>query len=140
MIRLMLLVFAALVLVAAPVQAGDKGSIEVTAKLVEIPGKFPPDDLYDYAYVMKYQVQGGELDGKTILVAHYKPRRERKKIKDQMKKYVGGTLKRFKQGDVHVMTLEPDLQKIWQGAVIDDFFATDRKSTRYWCLKADPKK
>jgi hypothetical protein len=38
------------------------------------------------------------------------------------------------------MTLDPDLQKIWQGAVIDDFFATDRKSTRYWCLTVDPKK
>jgi len=138
--RLILLALAALLLAVAPAQAGDKDPIEVTAKLVEIPGKFPPDDLYDYAYVMKYKVQGGKLDGKTILVAHYKPRRARKKIKDQMKKHVGGKLKKFKQGDVHVMTLEPDLQKIWQGAVIDDFFATDRKSTRYWCLKVDPKK
>jgi hypothetical protein len=138
--RLMLLAFAALLLVVAPAQAGDKDTIEVTAKLVEIPGKFPPDDLYDYAYVMKYKVQGGKLDKKTILVAHYKPRRARKKIKDQMKKHVGGKLKKFKQGDVHVMTLEPDLQKIWQGAVIDDFFAADRKSTRYWCLKVDLKK
>jgi hypothetical protein len=138
--RLMLLVFAALLLAVAPAQAGDKDPIEVTAELVEIPGKFPPDDLYDYAYVMKYKVQGGKLDGKTILVAHYKPRRARKKIKDQMKKHVGGKLKKFKQGDVHVMTIDPDLQKIWQGAVIDDFFAIDRKSTRYWCLKVDPKK
>ena len=137
--RLILLAFASLLLAVAPVQAGDD-TIEVTAKLVEIPGKFPPDDLYDYAYVMKYKVQGGKLDKKTILVAHYKPRRARKKIKDQMMKYVGGKLKKFKQGDVHVMTLDPDLQKIWQGAVIDDFFASDRKSTRYWCLKVDPKK
>ena len=140
MIRLTLLAFAALLLVVTPAQAGDKDPIEVTAKLVEIPSKFPPDDLYDYAYVMKYKVVGGEWDGKSILVAHYKPRRARKKIKDQMKKHVGGKLKRFKQGAVHVMTLDPDLQKIWQGAVIDDFFASDRKSTRYWCLKVDPKK
>ncbi len=138
--RPMLLVFAALFFIAAPVRAGDQKPIDVTAKLVEIPSKFPPDDLYDYAYVMKYRVVGGKLDGKTILVAHYKPRRARKKIKDQMKKYVDGKLKRFKQGDMHVMTLDPDLQKIWQGAVIDDFFASDRKSTRYWCLKVDPKK
>jgi hypothetical protein len=138
--RLMLLAFAALLLVVTPVQAGDQNQVEVTAKLVEIPGKFPPDDLYDYAYVMKYKVTGGKLDGQTILVAHYKPRRARKKIKDQMNKHVGGKLKRFKQGDVHVMTLDPDLQKIWPGAVIDDFFAADRTSTRYWCLKVDPKK
>lgn len=135
-----LLVVAALLLVVLPVRAGEQKPIVVTAKLVEIPSKFPPDDLYDYAYVMKYEVAGGKLDGKTILVAHYKPRRARKKIKDQMKKYVGGKLKHFKQGDVHVMTLDPDLQKIWQGAVIDDFFSSDRKSTRYWCLKVDPKK
>jgi hypothetical protein len=121
--------------------AGDKGkTIEVTAELTEIPSKFPPDDLYDYAYVMKYKVSGGDLDGKEILVAHYKPRRARKKIKDKMKKHVGGKLKRFKVGDKHKMELDPDLQKIWQGAVIDDFFASDRKSTRYWCLKVDPAK
>ena len=39
--------------------------IQVKAKLIEIPGKFPPDDLYDYAYVLKYQVIGGTLDKKN---------------------------------------------------------------------------
>src|SRR4051794_22578863 len=34
---------------------GDPEPISVTAKLVEIPSKFPPDDLYDYAYVMRYE-------------------------------------------------------------------------------------
>lgn len=135
--RALLLAAALILLAAAPARAEEKKPIEVTAKLTEIPSKFPPDDLYDYAYVMKYQVIGGELDGKTVLVAHYKPRRARKDIKDQMKKYVGGNLKRFKEGDAHQMTLDPDLQKIWTGAVIDDFFAGDRRSVRYWCLKAD---
>ena len=119
--------------------AGEKRkTVEVTAELIEIPSKFPPDDLYDYAYVMKYKVTGGALDGQEILVAHYKPRRPRKKIKDKMDEHVDGKLKRFKQGDKHKLVLDPDLQSIWKGAVIDDFFATDRKSTRYWCLKADP--
>jgi hypothetical protein len=112
--------------------------LNVTAKLVEIPSKFPPDDLYDYAYVMRYEVSGGPLDKQSILVAHYKPRQPRSKIKDKQKDHVGGSLKAFVVGDVHRMTLNPDLKKIWKGPVIDDFAATDRKSVRYWCLKVDP--
>ena len=135
-----LLIAALGCLLAAPLASAGDLEVKVTAKLVEIPSKFPPDDLYDYAYVMKYEVTKGDMKGKTILVAHYKPRQKRKKIKDRMKEFVGGKLKKFKQGDVHEMVLDPKLDKIWQGAVVDDFFATDRKSTRYWCLKVNPAK
>ena len=135
-----LLVVLALALTTATLWAkeADQGTLQVKAKLVEIPSKFPPNDLYDYAYVMKYQVEGGKLDKQFIYVAHYKPRMARKKIKDKMKKYVGGTLKKFKEGDVHQLLLEPNLQKIWQDALVDEYFATDKKSTRYWCLKVNP--
>ena len=112
--------------------------VEVTAKLVEIPSKLPPDDLYDYAYVMRYQVIGGPMDKQQIYVAHYKPRVPRAKIKDAMKGHVGGKLRSFTQGDVHKLKLSPDLKSIWKGALVDEFSATDRKSTRYWCLEADP--
>jgi hypothetical protein len=112
--------------------------IEVTAKLVEIPSKLPPDDLYDYAYVMRYQVQGGALDKQFILVAHYKPLQPRSKIKDKMKAQVGGKLRSFNQGDVHKLKLSPDLKEIWKGALLDEYSVTDRKSVRYWCLQADP--
>jgi hypothetical protein len=139
--RCLSLLFAILQLASQAVNAGEVSkTLEVTAKLIDIPGEFPEDDLYDYAYVMKYRVIGGKLDGNEILVAHYKPRRARQNIKDQMQKFVSGKLKRFKQGDRHKLTLDPELEKIWHGAVIDDFFATDRKSTRYWCLKVDPAK
>ncbi len=113
------------------------GTFKVTAKLVKIPGKLPPDDLYDYAYVMKYLVIGGKLDKQTLLVAHYKPRQARTKISGKMKKVVGGKLKRFKEGAVHELTLTPHMRKIFKGAVVDEFFATDRKSARYWCLNVD---
>src|SRR3954453_12061948 len=125
--------------VAATAPALAAGApLVVTAKLVEIPSKFPPDDLYDYAYVMRYEVIGGPMDKQSILVAHYKPRQPRGKIKDQMKDKVGGKLRSFKQGDVHKLELSPELKKIWQGAVVDEFAATDRKSVRYWALVADP--
>jgi hypothetical protein len=116
----------------------DASALEVTAKLVEIPSKPPPDDLYDYAYVMRYQVQGGPLDKQLLLVAHYKPLQPRSKIKDKMKSHVGGKLRNFTQGDVHKLRLSPDLKGIWKGALVDEYSSTDRKSLRYWCLQVDP--
>ena len=116
----------------------EGAALEVTAKLVEIPSKIPPDDLYDYAYVMRYQVQGGALDGQFILVAHYKPLVPRSKIKDKMKAHVAGKLRSFNQGDVHKLKLVADLKSIWKGALVDEYAATDHKSIRYWCLQADP--
>jgi hypothetical protein len=119
-------------------QADNASPVEVTAKLLEIPSKMPPDDLYDYAYVMRYQVQGGPLDKQLILVAHYKPLVPRSKIKDKMKAQVGGKLRSFNQGDVHKLKLAPDLKAIWKGALVDEYAATDHKSVRYWCLQVDP--
>jgi hypothetical protein len=137
--RAFLLPALALALLPAVLAAAAASEpITVTAKLVEIPSSMPPDDLYDYAYVMRYQVIGGPMDKQQILVAHYKPRLPRAKIKDGMKAHVGGKLRSFTQGDVHKLKLSPDLKSIWKGALVDEFSATDRKSIRYWCLEADP--
>jgi hypothetical protein len=123
---------------ATSARADTAAPLEVTAKLVEIPSKLPPDDLYDYAYVMRYQVQGGPLDKQFILVAHYKPLQPRSKIKDKMKSQVGGKLRSFNTGDVHKLKLLADLKSVWKGALVDEYAATDRKSVRYWCLQVDP--
>jgi hypothetical protein len=112
--------------------------LTVTAKIVEIPSKFPPDDLYDYAYVMRYEVIGGPMNGKPIYVAHYKPRQARNAIKDQMKKVVSGKVRNFHVGDVHKLQLTPDLKSVWKGALVDEFAATDHKTVRYFALVADP--
>jgi hypothetical protein len=117
---------------------GTPANVVVTAKLVEIPTKFPPDDLYDYAYVMRYEVVGGPMDKQSILVAHYKPRQPRSKISDQMKAHVSGKVRSFKTGDVHKLQLAPNLKALWKGALVDEFAASDRKSVRYWALVADP--
>jgi hypothetical protein len=127
-------VLAAVTVTAAAAAAA--APVVVSAKLVEIPSKFPPDDLYDYAYVMRYEVIGGPMDKQSVLVAHYKPRQPRSKIKDGMKAHVAGKLRNFVKGDVH--KLDPELKKIWSGALVDEFAATDRKSVRYWALEADP--
>ncbi len=140
--RLVPACFLALTLYAPASPAGEPAgtpgtTLEVTARLVNVPGKFPADDLYDYAYVMQYRVEGGELDKQLIYVAHYKPRRARAEIDDGMKKIVGGSLKRFEVNAVHRMVLTPELRKVWKGALVDEFFDSDRKSKRYFCLKAD---
>jgi hypothetical protein len=129
---------AAAMLSVGRLAIAQSSTLDVTAKLLEIPSKPPPDDLYDYAYVMRYQVQGGALDKQFLLVAHYKPLQPRSKIKDKMKSQVGGKLRSFTQGDVHKLRLSPDLKQIWKGALVDEYASTDRKSIRYWCLQADP--
>ena len=56
------------------------GSVEVTGRLLEIPGEFPANDLYNYAYVLKYQVlevHRGTVDAKEIFVAQYNPLKPR---------------------------------------------------------------
>lgn len=138
------LIQSAVVGLAALLLAGTGGTafaaepVTVTAKLVEIPTKLPPDDLYDYAYVMKYEVIGGPMDKQSILVAHYKPKQPRAKIKAPMKAHVGGKLRSFVQGDKHKLKLQPALKSVFTGAVIDEYAATDRKSVRYWALEVDP--
>ena len=112
--------------------------LEVTAKLVEIPSKMPPDDLYDYAYVMRYEVPGAPPDKRFLLVAHYKPLVARSKITGKMKAHASGKLRSFNAGDLHKLKLSADLKSIWKGALVDEYAATDRKSIRYWCLQVDP--
>jgi hypothetical protein len=119
-------------------RADDDAVISVVARLVEIPSKLPPDDLYDYAYVMRYEVIGGPLDKTSILVAHYKPLLARSKIKDGMKAHVKGKLRAFVQGDVHKLQLSSTLKKLWKGPLVDEFAAADRTHVRYFCLEADP--
>lgn len=128
---------------APPPAAGAEAALKVTAKLIKIPSKFPPNEMYDYAYVMQYQVIGGKLDKQKILVAHYNPRIPRNKITDKMRKVVKGKLKRFREGDVHELQIIAKwrkLKKKFGGQVEDRFFSADRKSTRYFCLRADPSK
>src|SRR5258707_8336448 len=133
-------VMAALVAIPGSARSDVDAStiVTVSAKLGEIPSKLPPDDRYDYAYVMKYEVVGGPMDKSSILVAHYKPLQPRAKIKDKMKEFVGGKLRSFTQGDLHKLKLTSDLKKIWKGPPLDEYPATDRKSVRYWCLEVDP--
>jgi len=114
-----------------------KGSIEVTAKLVEIPeGAIIKRDLYDYATVLKYQVlevHRGKVDGKTIYVGQYNPFKSRNDAADQRVKGVGGDLKAFRAGQVHRMALEVPIDDYFMGGMVNKYFEKST-GTIYWAV------
>ncbi|MCW5980177.1 MAG: hypothetical protein KIT09_18990 [Bryobacteraceae bacterium] len=115
------------------------GTAEVTARLVEIPGEFPPNDLYNYAYILKYKVlkvHRGSLPEGEILVAQYNPLKPRDKVQDEGSGKVGGHVTAFRAGDVHRMALESPVDQFWMGGIIDKYFEVP--GTRYWAVWTNP--
>lgn len=115
------------------------GTAEVTAKLVEIPGEFPSNDLYNYAYVLKYhvlKVHRGNIPAGEILVAHYNPLKPRDQVQDDVSGKVGGHLRAFRAGDIHRMALEAPVDQFWMGGIVDKYFAV--AGTRYWAVWTNP--
>lgn len=110
----------------------------VIARVVEIPGKFAPNDLYNYVYVMKYRVlkvEKGAYTEKEILVGHYNPLIPRKNIKDRMSLFVKGDADRFEVGVKHRLVLITPIESVWKDAVEDEYF--DSALTKYFALRAD---
>jgi hypothetical protein len=120
---------------SAAKSSGD--TIKMEARLIEIPGKFPSNDLYNYVYIMKYKVikvVKGAYTNKEILVGHYNPLVPRDGIKDKMAETVHGNVKRFEVNDRHMLTLFP-LEKVWKDAVEDDYTDADLES--YFAIVAN---
>lgn len=110
----------------------------VNAKLIEIPGKLPPNDLYNYVYIMKYQilsVEKGTCTGKEVLVGQYNPLIARGMIKDKMDQYVNGNVKTFVIGDKHVLKLIEPIESVWKDAIEDEYFDSDLP--KYYAIQTD---
>lgn len=126
---------------AAP--AGDPqlaahGSIEVTARLLEIPeGAIFQRDLYDYATILKYEVltvhRGALAKGDVIYVGHYNPWKPRAEAADKRVKVLGGTLRQFRAGAVHRLALEPSIDEQYMGGIVDKYFG-QHTTPAYWAL------
>jgi hypothetical protein len=111
------------------------GSVEVTARLEAIGGEFPPNKLYDYAYVMKYRVlkvHRGTVPDEYIYVGHYNPLKPRAEAQDKFSGKLGGNVTGFKVGDVHRMALEGPLDQHFMGGIIDKHIK--EKGPRYWAV------
>jgi len=121
----------------SPELAAD-GDTEVTAKIVSIGGDFPPNDLYDYEFVMKYRVlklHRGKVDGEEIFVGHYNPLKPRATAQDKFSGKVGGNVDHFQVGDVHHMALEGPLEQYFMGGIVDKHIK--EKGTRYRAVWTD---
>ena len=117
-------------------QADD--TLVIIARLIEIPGKFPPNDLYNYVYIMKYRVikvVKGSFAGREILVGHYNPLIPRKQIKDKMMSQVKGDVGKFEVNAQQRLVLIKPIERIWKDAVEDDY--SDSDEDKYFALKAD---
>lgn len=100
-------------------------------------GEFPANDLYEYAYVMKYTVDTvveGSFHDSTILVAHFDPRTPRSSIQGEQRGHVGGDVDGFHEGDRHYLVLRP-LDSAWTGAIEDDL--PQDPAPRWWASWAD---
>jgi hypothetical protein len=115
------------------------GNAEVTAQLVEILEPFPSNDLYNYAYVLKYRVlkvHRGQIPNGEILVGQYNPLKPRERVQDDVSGTVGGHVTAFRAGDIHRMALASPLDQLWMGGIIDKYF--NEKGTRYWAIWTNP--
>jgi hypothetical protein len=110
-------------------EVATRGSIEVTARLVEIPeGAIFKRDLYNYATVLKYQVlevHRGKVEGSTIYVGHYNAFKPRSEAADQRVEGIGGNLKTFRAGQVHRMALEVPIDDYYMGGIVNKYFGQE---------------
>ncbi len=126
---------------AAPAKAakGPADSLVIVARVVEIPGKFAPNDLYNYVYVMKYrvlEVVSGAYAAKEIYVGHYNPLIPRARLKDKMAAVVKGDVEKFEVGGKHRLVLSKPIEKYWNDAKEDEYIDID-DSEKYFALRAD---
>jgi hypothetical protein len=118
-------------------ELSKRGTIEVTAKLVEVPARAIFErKLYNYATVLKYQVQEvhrGRVKGDTIYVGHYNPFKPRSDAADKRVPDIGGNLKEFRAGQVHRMALEGSMLDQFSGGILN-LYAEDDTDPIYWAV------
>ena len=122
-------------------QVKSLGTVEVTARLVEIPeGAIFQRDLYDYATILKYEVvsvhRGAIEQGATIYVGHYNPWKPRAEAADKRAKGIGGTLRQFRAGQLHRMALETPMDDHFMGGIVDKYFGK-HSGPAYWAVWTD---
>jgi hypothetical protein len=121
-------------------ELAKRGTIEVTARLAEIPqGAIFERELYNYATVLKYEVlevHRGKVKGRTIYVGHYNPFKPRSEAADRRVPGVGGNLKAFRDGQVHRMALEESMLDQFSGGILNKY-ADEDTDPIYWAVWTD---
>jgi hypothetical protein len=121
-------------------ELANRGSIEVTARLVEIPeGAIFDRPLYNYATVLKYhvlEVHRGRVKGDTIYVGHYNLAKPRPEAADKRVQGVGGNLRYFRADQVHRMALEEPMLDHFTGGILNKYAGEDTDPI-YWAVWTD---
>lgn len=116
----------------------ENDTLVLTARLIEIPGTMPSNDLYNYVFIMKYRVltvKKGNCSEKEIYVGHYNPLIPRRQIKGKMDSLVNGNIEKFAAGSKHQLTLVSPMEKVWKDAVEDNYIEIEQP--RYFAFSAD---
>ncbi|NLE02876.1 MAG: hypothetical protein GX640_23660 [Fibrobacter sp.] len=124
---------------AGTVRNAENDTLVVNARLIEIFGSFPSNDLYNYVYIMKYRiisVTKGDYSEKEILVGHYNPKIARNLIKDKMASFVKGDVSSFNVGDKHKLELITPIERVWKDQPIEDSYE-DSDAPKYFALRCD---
>ena len=119
-------------------QVKSLGTIEVTARLVEVPeGAVFYRELYNYATILKYEVvsvhRGTLQKGAVIYVGHYNPWKSRSEAADKRVTGIGGNLKQFQSKRLHRMALETPMDDHFMGGIVDKYFGK-HEGPSYWAL------
>jgi hypothetical protein len=113
------------------------GTVEVTARLVEIPeGAIFKRDLYNYATILKYEivtVHRGQTYAHTIFVGHYNPWKPRAEAPDNRVRDIGGDLRQFRAGQVHRMAMQVPIDDYFMGGIVNKYFGQDT-GPLYWAV------
>jgi hypothetical protein len=122
---------------SADPRLATNGTVEVTARLVEIPeGAIFKRDLYDYATVLKYEVvkvHRGQVAGETLYVGHYNPWKPRSEAADKRAPGVGGNVQQFQPGQQHHLALEVPIEDYFMGGIVNKYFGKTT-NTIYWAV------
>jgi hypothetical protein len=114
---------------ASDPQLQSRGSVEVTARLLEIPeGAIFKRDLYKYTAILKYkilQVHRGSVTREVIYVGHYNPWKPRSEAADKQVAGIGGNLGQLRAGQVHRMALEVPIDDHFMGGIVNKYFGQE---------------
>ena len=124
---------------ATAAKGGAADTLEIIARIIDIPGTFPANDLYNYVYFMKYRIAKvikGTFAEKEILVGVYNPLIPRNQIKDKMKNFVGGDVQKFELGSKQKLLLIKPISKVWNDALEDGYFDIPVEE-KWYALRTD---
>jgi hypothetical protein len=113
-------------------------TLVMMARLADIPGDMPPNDVYNYVFIMNFKVTKivkGNYTKSEILVGVYNPLIARRQLRDAMAANARGNADKFEVGASYRLTLVSPIEKVWPDAVEDNYPTS--KLDKYYAVQVD---